>query len=60
LHPEGKRQLEKCRHRKKDNFKMYLNEMFGKIWTGLIWLGTGAIDVLFARSNEPSGFIKYG
>jgi len=48
LHPEGNRQLEKCRHRWKDNIKTYLNEMFGKIWSGSIWLRIEASDGFFA------------
>jgi hypothetical protein len=51
--PEGKRSLDKPRHRWEDNIKMDLMEW--KDWTGLIWLRIGT---LAGQGNEPSGYIK--
>jgi hypothetical protein len=39
--PEGKRPLERPRHRWEDNTKMSLRENYGVAWTGLIWLRMG-------------------
>jgi hypothetical protein len=41
--PEGKRPLERPRHRWVDNIRMDLGEVDGVMWTGLVWLriGTG-------------------
>ena len=41
--PEGKRPLEKPRHRWEDNIKMDLQEVGCVAWTGSIWprIGTG-------------------
>jgi hypothetical protein len=43
--PEDKRQLGRPRHRWENNIKMDLREIgwYGMIWTGLIWLRTGAM-----------------
>ena len=38
--PEGRRPLERPRHRWEDNFKMDLREV-GWAWTGSIWLRIG-------------------
>jgi hypothetical protein len=42
--PEGKRPLERPRHRWEDNIKMDLHEVEWRAWTGLTWLkiGTGS------------------
>jgi len=40
--PEGKRPLGRPRHRWGDNIKMMLRKYGGKVWTGFIWLTTGA------------------
>jgi hypothetical protein len=41
--PEGKRPLGRSRRRWVDNIRMDLGEVFGVMWTGLVWLriGTG-------------------
>ena len=36
--PEGKKRLERHRHRWKDNIKMYLQDVGWGTWTELIWL----------------------
>jgi hypothetical protein len=40
--PEGKRQLERPRHRWEDNIKMDLQEVVCGVWTGSSWLRIGA------------------
>jgi predicted PP-loop superfamily ATPase len=39
--PEGKRPLGRCRHRWKNNVKMYLREIGLRVWIGSIWLSIG-------------------
>ena len=39
--PQGKRPLGRHRRRWEDNIKIYLREVGGGAWTGLIWLRTG-------------------
>jgi hypothetical protein len=41
--PEGKRPLGRPRRTWVDNIRMYLGEVEGVMWTGLVWLriGTG-------------------
>jgi hypothetical protein len=40
--PEGKRSLERPRHRWEDGIKMDLREMvWGRVWCGFTWLRTG-------------------
>jgi hypothetical protein len=39
--PEGRRPLERPRHRWEDNIKMNLQKVGWGAWTGLIWLRTG-------------------
>jgi hypothetical protein len=36
--PEGKRPLERTRHRPMDNIKIDLGEIVWVVWTGLVWL----------------------
>jgi hypothetical protein len=40
--PEGKRPLERYRHRWENNIRMDLREWHGRAWTGCIWLRIGA------------------
>ena len=41
--PEGKRQFVRPRRKCEDNITMYIQEVDGEAWTGLMWLrlGTG-------------------
>jgi hypothetical protein len=36
--PEGKRPLERTRHRWEDDNRIILEKQGGKLWTGFIWL----------------------
>jgi len=39
--PEGKRQFGRPSRKWEGNIKMYLQEVDGEAWAGLIWLRTG-------------------
>jgi hypothetical protein len=41
---EGKIQLERPRHRWEDNINADLEEIHGRVWTGSIWIWTGASE----------------
>jgi hypothetical protein len=43
---QGKRPLEKPRHRWEDNIKMDIQEVGWGVWTGVIWLRIGTVGVL--------------
>jgi hypothetical protein len=44
--PEGKRRLERPRHRWEDGIKMYLRELFWGMLNGFTWLRIGTIGGL--------------
>ena len=45
--PEGEKPLRRPRHRCEDDIKMDLEEVgWWELWTGLVWLRTGASDRL--------------
>jgi hypothetical protein len=54
LKPKEKPQFGTLRHRRKDNFKMDVQECCVLV-TGSIRVYIGASDVLFGRCNEPRG-----
>jgi hypothetical protein len=54
---EGKRPLERPRHRWMVNIKMNLREV-AVAWTRLIWLRIGSSGGSCEHGNEPSGSIK--
>jgi hypothetical protein len=60
--PEGRRPLERPRHRWENNIKMYLREIgWGGAYTGLIWLRIGTGDVGSCEySDEPLGSKMWG
>jgi hypothetical protein len=39
--PEGKRPLDRPRHRWEDGIRMYLGEIGWGVWSGFIWLRIG-------------------
>jgi hypothetical protein len=44
--PEGKRPLERPRHRWEDGIKMDLGRLVGGVWSGLTWLRIGIVGEL--------------
>jgi hypothetical protein len=44
--PEGKRPLERLRHRWEDGIKMDLKETGWGVWSGFTWLRVGTLDGL--------------
>jgi hypothetical protein len=58
--PEGKRPLERPRHRWEDDNRMDLQEVGCGGWTGLDWAGLGYRQVVSncECGNEPLGSLK--
>jgi hypothetical protein len=44
--PEGKRSLERPRHRCEDGIRIYLREIGWGVWSGFTWLRIGIIGGL--------------
>jgi hypothetical protein len=56
--PEEKRPLRRPRRRWVDNIKMDVREIGRMVWTGLIWLRIGPVEVFCEHGNEPTSSIK--
>jgi hypothetical protein len=53
--PEGKRPLERRRHRWEDGIKMDLGEVGWGVWIGFTWLRIGPLAGSCECGDEPSG-----